>query len=152
MIRPTFAAVAGCLRILAVAVVWALASAPAHGQALYTWGNNNNGQLGDGTTTSRTAPVAIVGFDFGIDAVSAGHSHSLAIQNGAAKAWGRNISGQLGDATNTNQSTPVAVTGLSSGVRKSSPRRDSTSWTMEPGTATRSSSSPGARTSIDPRH
>ncbi len=124
MIRPTFAAVAGCLRILAVAVVWASASAPAHGQALYTWGNNDFGQLGDGTTTNRISPTAITGFDFGIDAVSSGFS----------------------------QNSPVTVTGLSSGVRKSSPRQDSTSWTLEPGTATRSSSSPGDRTSIDLRH
>ena len=128
MIRPTFAAVAGCLRILAVAVVWASASAPAHGQALYTWGQNDFGQLGDGTEdTSRYSPTPIWSFDFSIDAASGEQGFSLAIQNGAAKAWGRNIRGQLGIGNTTQQNTPVAVTGLSSGVRKSSPQPGFTS-------------------------
>lgn len=51
---------------------------------LYTWGDNTNGDLGDGTTTNRFAPVAISGLTSGVTAAAAGNLHSLAVQNGRA--------------------------------------------------------------------
>jgi alpha-tubulin suppressor-like RCC1 family protein len=73
------------------------------------WGNNNAGQLGDGTTTSRLTPVTVPGFN-GALAVAAGQSHTCAIfGNGRVYCWGDNSLGQLGDGTHVRQLTPVAA-------------------------------------------
>lgn len=81
-----------------------------HGAA-YCWGRNSNGELGDGTTSPRNAPVRVSG-DIPFDSVTAGEAHSCALTRaGAAYCWGRNDSGQLGDGTTTNRSQPVAVVG-----------------------------------------
>jgi alpha-tubulin suppressor-like RCC1 family protein len=68
---------------------------------LWAWGDNTSGQLGDGTTISRSVPVQI---DDGIGghwiAIAAGGSHSMALQSdGTLWTWGDNSSGQLGDPT-----------------------------------------------------
>ena len=64
-------------------------------------GHNGNGQLGNGTTTSSSAPVAVSAFtDVSATAVSitAGNSHTCAVLNtGAVNCWGNNVSG--GSAT-----------------------------------------------------
>jgi hypothetical protein len=41
------------------------------------WGNNSNGQLGDGTTTGRTTPVTVPGLSV-VTQISAGSFHTLA--------------------------------------------------------------------------
>ncbi|WP_259465318.1 InlB B-repeat-containing protein [Bifidobacterium sp. wkB344] len=76
----------------------------------YAWGNNDHGQLGDGTTTNRTTPVMVrkpadTPADFTYVHVSAGWQHSLALgSDGYVYAWGYNGYGQLG-----NNSTPKGV-------------------------------------------
>jgi hypothetical protein len=76
------------------------------------WGNNEAGQLGDGTTTHRSTPVRVTGLS-GVTAIAAGAYHSLALlSDGTVRAWGYNEYGQLGDGTSTNRSTPVRVTGF----------------------------------------
>ena len=81
--------------------------------AVNCWGYNSAGQLGDGTTTNRSVPVAVGAFtDVAATAVSitAGTRHTCALLNtGAVNCWGFNTSGQLGDGTTTNRSVPVAV-------------------------------------------
>jgi uncharacterized repeat protein (TIGR01451 family) len=80
---------------------------------VYAWGLNNNGQLGDGTTTQRLAPVVVSGLSGIFTAVSAGNNHSLALRNdGTVWAWGNNNSGQIGDGTFTQHLLPVQVPGL----------------------------------------
>jgi hypothetical protein len=43
------------------------------------WGENGWGQLGDGTTTGRTAPVPVVGLDSGVATLSAGDHHACVV-------------------------------------------------------------------------
>ena len=87
---------------------------------VYAWGLNGNGQLGDGTTTERHAPVRVktpdrktypdLPADFTYLQVSAGASHSLAVgSDGNVYAWGYNGDGQLGDGTSSSRYTPVRV-------------------------------------------
>lgn len=80
--------------------------------AVWSWGTNTNGQLGDGTTTERRIPVMIPSFT-SVQRVSAGASHSLAVKtDGTVWAWGLNTNGQLGDGTTTQRTSPVQVSGI----------------------------------------
>ncbi len=77
------------------------------------WGDNEFGQLGDGTTTNRDEPVQVQGLSK-VVAISAGGDHSLALlSDGMVMAWGDNEFGQLGDGATTNRDLPVEVKGLS---------------------------------------
>jgi hypothetical protein len=84
--------------------------------AVWAWGSNTYGELGDGTTVQRSAAVPVIGPDGlplgGVVSISAGFSHSLAVKaDGSVWAWGRNNSGQLGNGTTTDTSIPVQVAG-----------------------------------------
>ena len=82
---------------------------------LWGWGANGSGQVGDGSTTSRTRPVILSGAT-GIRTIAAGGQHNLAIdQNGVLLAWGSNTSGQIGDGTTTSpRKSPVTIGGIPS--------------------------------------
>lgn len=72
---------------------------------LWMWGNNFYGQLGDGTTQSRSSPVQIAG---SWTYVYAGQQSTIGIRtDGTMWAWGLNGSGQLGDLTRVHRSSPV---------------------------------------------
>ena len=80
------------------------------------WGQNDNGQLGDGTLTNSYLPkdVYVSGTSgttlSDVLAISAGHSHTCAlISGGTVKCWGDNAAGQLGDGTATDSKNPVSV-------------------------------------------
>ena len=81
------------------------------GGTAYCWGDNSSGQLGDGTTTQRTSPVAVLG-GLSLVVLSAGGAHTCGVTTaGAAYCWGANSAGQLGDGTTTPRTTAVAVMG-----------------------------------------
>lgn len=86
------------------------------------WGNDNSGQLGDGSENAEYGPVAVSGLSK-VTAISAGGYDGLALlEDGTVKAWGDNSEGELGDGTSTGPSkcgtdgcslTPIAVSALS---------------------------------------
>jgi alpha-tubulin suppressor-like RCC1 family protein/roadblock/LC7 domain-containing protein len=81
------------------------------------WGNNQYGQLGDGTKTNRAVPVDLLQLGRGVSAVAAGSDHTCASIGGKVKCWGWNYYGQLGDGTKTTQGNPVAADGVPVDVR-----------------------------------
>ncbi|MCL2049378.1 MAG: hypothetical protein FWG87_11710 [Defluviitaleaceae bacterium] len=78
----------------------------------WAWGNNEYGQLGDGTTTNRNTPVQITSLDT-VTAISAGGYYTVALKyDGTVWTWGFNWEGQLGDGTALNHRyTPIQVHG-----------------------------------------
>ena len=81
------------------------------------WGLNHDGQLGDGTPTTRLAPVEVAGLASGVGSIAAGDKHTCALATaGGVRCWGYNEHGQVGDNTTTSRSTPVDVMGLAAGV------------------------------------
>lgn len=79
------------------------------GGAVWAWGNNEKGQLGDGTTTNRSTPTVVKGLTE-IVAVAAGLNFSLALgADGRVRSWGANEHGQLGSSTTKDRLTPGLV-------------------------------------------
>jgi alpha-tubulin suppressor-like RCC1 family protein len=77
------------------------------------WGRNQDGQIGNGdSTTDVPLPVPVSGLGPVAD-LSAGGYHTCALMaDHSARCWGRNGRGQLGDGTVNSASTPVPVSGL----------------------------------------
>lgn len=79
----------------------------------WTWGGNDFGQLGDGTTTDRLTAGTVNGIDDVVD-LHGGREHVIALRSdGTVWVWGSNVEGQLGLGTTGNRSTPVRVGSLS---------------------------------------
>ncbi len=81
------------------------------------WGNNDRGQLGDGTYNDRKTPWLVSGLS-NVVAIAAGRLHTCALTStGGIKCWGDNGNGQLGDGTDIlTRNLPVNVLNLTSGV------------------------------------
>jgi alpha-tubulin suppressor-like RCC1 family protein len=96
------------------------------------WGDNTQGQLGDGTTKSKPAPAEIKDLT-GAAALALGTAHACALlQDGTVRCWGSNAHGQLGDGTTTSRPTPAPVSGLE-GAKAISARGDHTCAHLQSG-------------------
>src|SRR4051794_10448975 len=93
----------------AALAIYQLSTGDAHacgvttGNRAYCWGVNDYGRLGDGTTSERHTPVAVVG-GLPFRQISAGVNHTCGVTTDfRAFCWGWNSGGQLGDGTRTNR-------------------------------------------------
>ena len=77
-------------------------------QGLMCWGNNENGQLGLGTTNDANSASLVLSISNVSDVVTR-TSHSCAISGGKLYCWGRNNLGQLGTGNDVDSWTPVAI-------------------------------------------
>jgi alpha-tubulin suppressor-like RCC1 family protein len=80
---------------------------------VYTWGDNNLGKLGQGTTTNYESlmPTKVAALDGVVITkiwMSNGASYALS-DDGQLYAWGQNTNGQLGNGALTNTGTPIAI-------------------------------------------
>lgn len=85
--------------------------------AVFSWGRNNSGQIGNGSasaTTHQTTPYQVALGLSSAKGVAAGGYHSMAVtSSGALWGWGINSSGQLGLSNLASpQNSPLAVPGL----------------------------------------
>jgi len=81
--------------------------------SIWAWGDNSSGQLGDGTTISRMAPVHLTGIS-DVREISTGDRTAFAIKkDGTLWGWGENSLGQLGIGDRSIvSSVPVQVHGI----------------------------------------
>ncbi|TCK92723.1 alpha-tubulin suppressor-like RCC1 family protein [Natranaerovirga hydrolytica] len=99
--------------------------------SLWTWGNNQDGQLGDGTKQNRNKPVKIME---NVVQVSIGESHGLAVKSdGTLWGWGSNLFYQLGDLEEIDVLTPVLLmedvaTASAGGALSLVVKKDGTLW------------------------
>jgi alpha-tubulin suppressor-like RCC1 family protein len=83
------------------------------GGALYCWGDNTLGQLGNDSTAASLVPVPVQGLSSGVLAVSlAIYSACALLADGSVDCWGDNFSGQLGDGTTNTSLVPKKVVGV----------------------------------------
>ena len=80
---------------------------------VWSWGQNNDGELGLGNTTEYDEPQQITEITEKITDVKTGYYHSIALtEKGEVYTWGYNGNGQLGNGTREDSLVPVKVTGL----------------------------------------
>ena len=78
---------------------------------VWAWGDNSDGQLGDGTTTSSLTPTSVPGLS-GFSAIAAGFLYTVALKDdGTIWSWGDNYNGHVN--TFERRTSPTPVSGLS---------------------------------------
>jgi alpha-tubulin suppressor-like RCC1 family protein len=83
----------------------------ANDNQVYCTGNNEYGQLGNGTNTNSLSLVAVVGLPTSIQPMSltAGGPHNCIIHDDKIRCWGNNLYGQLGDVVTIGDQSKVPV-------------------------------------------
>lgn len=83
---------------------------------IWSWGNNTEGGLADGTASDRSSPVSVVG-NHEFVSMAGGFWTSLFLKSdGTVWSAGYNQDGTLGDNTDSTRSSPVSVVGAHSFV------------------------------------
>jgi alpha-tubulin suppressor-like RCC1 family protein len=83
------------------------------GDAVYCWGDNDLGQLGDGTTAPRSVAGLVDGLGSGVISISVGADFACALLTGGTVAcWGDNALGELGTGSGVSARVPTPVPGL----------------------------------------
>lgn len=76
-------------------------------RSMWTWGENDYGQLGNGTKITQYTPVKVLD---DVVAICGGACHTAAIKaDGSLWMWGENTQGQLGDGSTITKTTPIQV-------------------------------------------
>jgi alpha-tubulin suppressor-like RCC1 family protein len=86
--------------------------------SVWSWGRNNDGELGDGKLPGEVTPVPVsgMGASSGVVAIAAGNYFSLALKkDGSLWGWGANHHGQLGSGRNLNPRIPAQLAGIGPG-------------------------------------
>jgi alpha-tubulin suppressor-like RCC1 family protein len=101
---------------------------------VWTWGNNFQGGLGDGTTNDSALPIqaGLLSVPPLTNVVSLGGRtyFNLAVKtDGTIWGWGMGTSGQIGNGGNTNCLTPMQVLNSQPGGAVNSPRQVSCGYT-----------------------
>ncbi len=73
------------------------------------WGENENGEVGTPKQVEVLRPVLLSALTTGVTEVSAGDTHTCAMQHGGVRCWGNNNVGQLGDGTYASTTNPTFV-------------------------------------------
>ncbi len=85
------------------------------------WGQNNYGQLGNGTTVNSDIPVTVSGITNAISVSSDGFENYCAVlATGGIDCWGNGVDGALGNGATVNSDVPVTVSGITNAVSVSS--------------------------------
>jgi alpha-tubulin suppressor-like RCC1 family protein len=88
------------------------------GGSVQCWGENGNGQLGNGGTTSSKYPMPVTGLGSGVAYVGTSQRQTCALTStGGVACWGYGADGELGNGTTGDSNVPVPVTSLGSGVQ-----------------------------------
>jgi alpha-tubulin suppressor-like RCC1 family protein/PKD repeat protein/lysophospholipase L1-like esterase len=79
--------------------------------SVWGWGENFEGEVGDGTTTDRSTAVPVtLPVGSAVTSIAAGADQSYAVRSDATLlAWGNNAEGEMGDGTTTNRHSPIVV-------------------------------------------
>jgi alpha-tubulin suppressor-like RCC1 family protein len=77
---------------------------------VWSWGNNSDGQLGDGTLGSRATPAQVSSLGGQGVGLAAGQRIAMApLADGTVRAWGSNQSQRIGDGVSTLQAVPARL-------------------------------------------
>lgn len=101
--------VVGLSGVVRVAAGWGHSCALRGDGRVFCWGLNTSGQLGDGSTTNRTTPVATLSLTNAVALWVGDQSSCARVSDGRVFCWGRNAEGQLGDGTTSNRTMPTEI-------------------------------------------
>ena len=87
-------------------------------KSAFCYGQGDRGQLGNGSSTNQSSPVAVINGSSGVTSIKLGLYNGYMIVNGSLYSWGWNGNGELGNGTSSASSfpTPSLVSGMGSSV------------------------------------